>query len=70
MGGAGRGESIAAGDAPVVTFKEVRRIREEYVARLDYDFDKIFKDLKEGEQRSGHTIVSTPPKRAVTVPEA
>jgi hypothetical protein len=49
--------------------EEVRRIREEYVARLDYDFDKIFKDLKEGEQRSGHTIVSPPPKRAVTVPE-
>jgi hypothetical protein len=50
--------------------EEVRRIREEYVAKLDYDFEKIYKDLKESEQRSGHTLVTTPAKRVVTVPAA
>jgi len=48
---------------------EVRKIREEYVAKLDYDLDKIFKDLKESEAKSGHKIVSSPPRRSVSLIE-
>jgi hypothetical protein len=48
---------------------EVRRIREEYVASLDYDLDKIVQDLKKGEAKSGHKVVSPPPKRIMPSPE-
>ncbi|HSG41217.1 MAG TPA: hypothetical protein VLE27_16375 [Thermoanaerobaculia bacterium] len=48
---------------PIV--EEVRKVREEHAARFDYDLEKIFKDLKERESKSGHKVVSLPPKRIV-----
>jgi hypothetical protein len=49
---------------PIV--EEVRKIREDHAASLDYDLGKIFQDLKEQERRSGRKVVSLPPKRPIT----
>jgi hypothetical protein len=46
---------------PIV--EEVRKIREEHAARFDYDLKRIFQDIKEREEKSGHKVVSLPPKR-------
>ena len=43
--------------------EEVRKAREEYVAEHNYDLRSIYKDLKEQEGKSGHKVVSLPPKR-------
>jgi len=48
---------------PIV--EEIRRIRQEYARRFNYDSDAIFEDLKEKERTSRRTIVrrqSRPPK--------
>jgi hypothetical protein len=37
---------------------EVRRARDAYAARFNYDLRAIFRDLKEQEKRSGREIVS------------
>lgn len=37
---------------------EVRRIRDAYAARFDYDLRAIYRDLKEKEKRSDRKIVS------------
>lgn len=37
---------------------EVRRIREEYAARFNYDLNAIYRDIKEQEKKSGYTYVS------------
>ncbi|MCI0642051.1 MAG: hypothetical protein L0Y72_09715 [Gemmataceae bacterium] len=37
---------------------EVRRARDEYAARFNYDLRAIFHDLKEQEKRSGRKLVS------------
>ena len=37
---------------------EVRRVREAYAARFNYDLWAIYRDLKEQEKRSGRKIVS------------
>ena len=37
---------------------EVRRVRDAYAARFDYDLRAIYRDLKEQEKRSGRKIVS------------
>jgi hypothetical protein len=37
---------------------EVRRARDAYAARFNYDLRAIFRDLKAQEQRSGRKIVS------------
>jgi len=37
---------------------EVRRIRDAYAARFNYDLDAIFQDIKEQERRSGCLYVS------------
>jgi hypothetical protein len=50
---------------PVV--EEIRRIRDEYARRFDYDIEAICRDLREQEATSGHEVVSLPPKR-VTAP--
>jgi hypothetical protein len=46
---------------PIVA--EVRRIREQYAARFDYDLEAIFRDLKEQEEKSGRTFVTYSPRR-------
>jgi len=37
---------------------EVRRARDAYAARFNYDLKAIFRDLKEQEKRSGRQIIS------------
>lgn len=36
---------------------EVRRVREAYAARFNYDLDAIFQDIKEREKRNGLKVV-------------
>ena len=37
---------------------EVRRVRDAYAARFNYDLQAIYRDLKEQEKRSGRKFVS------------
>jgi hypothetical protein len=37
---------------------EVRRVRDAYAARFNYDLRAIYRDLKEQEKRSGRKLVS------------
>jgi hypothetical protein len=37
---------------------EVRRVREAYAARFNYDLRAIYRDLKEQEKRGGRMVVS------------
>jgi hypothetical protein len=48
-------------DDPIVA--EVRKARNEYARRFDYDLDAICKDLQERQAQSGRQVVSFPPKR-------
>ena len=46
---------------------EVRRWREEYAARFNFDLKAIFDDLRRGTEeagRAGHTVVSLSPRPA------
>jgi hypothetical protein len=43
---------------------EVRRVRDDYASRFNYDLDAIFRDIKEQEKKSGRTFVSFPPRKA------
>ena len=43
---------------------EVRKVREEHAARFGHDLERIFRDLKDQEARSGRRVVSLPPRRA------
>ena len=38
--------------------REVRKVRDEYAAKFNYDPDAIFRDIKEQEKRSGRKYVS------------
>ena len=42
---------------------EVRRVRDAHAARFNYDFDAIFRDIKEQEKKSGRKFVSFAPLR-------
>lgn len=53
-------------DDPIV--EEVRRIRDRQARELDYDLDKIFRDLKEREKNSAGTLVRRP-IRSSTIPQ-
>jgi len=53
-------------DDPIVA--EVRRLREEHAAKLGFDLDAIFLDLKDSERKSGRRYVCLPPRRAVIQP--
>ena len=37
--------------------EEVRKARDVYAKRFNYDLDAIYQDLKEKEHRSGHVVV-------------
>lgn len=41
---------------PIV--EEIHKIREEYVAKFEYDIDAMFKDLREKQSQSNRKIVS------------
>ncbi len=43
--------------------EEVRRVRDAYAARFNYDLDAIFRDIKEQEKKSGLKFVSFAPNR-------
>ncbi len=53
---------------------EVRRARDAYAARFNYDLRAIFRDLKEKEKRSGRNVISyaeiAPPNQALQPAEA
>jgi hypothetical protein len=44
--------------------EQVREARQEYAKRFDYDVDRIYRDLKKQETKSGRNAISLPPKRA------
>ena len=48
-------------DDPIVA--EVRKARDDYARRFNYDLDAICKDLQEKQARSGRKLVSFPPRR-------
>jgi len=48
---------------------EVRRIRDEYAKRFNYDLRAIYLDLKEKEQQSPRKKVSFPPNPAEPEPK-
>jgi hypothetical protein len=51
---------------PIVA--EVRRIRQQYAARFNYDLAAIFRDLKERQHRGEFTVVSRKPRRPIVRP--
>lgn len=53
--------SLLMKDDPIV--EEVRKVREAYAAKFNYDLEAIFQDLKRQERESGRTFVSFPPRR-------
>lgn len=48
-------------DDPIVA--EIRRLRDEYAQRFDYNLDAICKDLREQQQRGDRRVVRRQPKR-------
>ena len=48
--------------------EEVRRVRDEYAAKFNYDFDAIFEDIKKQENQTKRKVVSLLPKK-VQLPE-
>jgi hypothetical protein len=55
-------------DDPII--QEVRKVRDEYAKRFNYDLDAIFRDLQQKQEQSGKTYVSFPPKRPRAVDAA
>lgn len=49
--------------------EEVRRVRDEYAAKFDYDLDAIYQDIKIQEEQTKRKVISLPPKKA-QLPEA
>ena len=43
--------------------EEVRKVRNEYAAKFDYDLEAIYNDIKEQEKQNQHRVVSLPPKK-------
>jgi hypothetical protein len=52
-------------DDPIVA--EVRKARDEYARRFNYDLDAICDDLQQRQAQAGRKIVSFPPKRPKSV---
>jgi hypothetical protein len=53
---------------PIV--EEVRRIRQQYAARFNYDLGAIFRDLQQRQERGEFSVVSRTPRRARVQPPA
>lgn len=53
---------------PIVA--EVRKVRDAYAARFDYDLEAIFRDLKAKEQASGRRFVRYQPRPCKSTPTA
>jgi hypothetical protein len=50
---------------PIV--EEVRKARDAYAKRFNYDLDAIYRDLKEKERQSGRVVVPCPIKQEAAV---
>ena len=48
--------------------EEVRKVRDEYAARFNYDLEAIYKDIKEQEKKSQRKLVSLPPRKPQMIP--
>ena len=48
-------------DDPIVA--EVRKAREEYAARFNYDLKAMARDLRSREGKDGRPVVTLPPRR-------
>jgi hypothetical protein len=48
--------------------EEVRKVRDEYAAKFNYDLDAIYEDIKKQEKKSRRKVVSLSPKK-VELPE-
>lgn len=48
--------------------EEVRKVRDEYAAKFNYDLDAIYKDIKEEEKMTRRKVVSLPPKKPELLP--
>lgn len=46
---------------PIV--EEVRKARDEYAKRFNYDLDEICRDLREKQRQGKRSVISLPPKR-------
>ena len=44
--------------------EEVRKARDEYAAKFNYDLDAIYEDIKKQEKQSRRKVVSLPPKKS------
>ena len=51
---------------PIV--EEVRRIRQQYAARFNYDLTAIFRDLKKRQDSGEFTVVNRKPRRPTIRP--
>jgi polyhydroxyalkanoate synthesis regulator phasin len=50
--------------------EDVRKAREEYAAKFNYNLEEIYEDLKRQQQmQSGRKIVSLPPREPETIPQ-
>jgi hypothetical protein len=47
--------------------EEVRKYREEYAAKFNFDLQAMYEDLKKAERKSKHKKVSFKPKKPVRV---
>jgi len=52
---------------PIV--EEIRKYREEYAARFNFDLAAICRDLHERTENSGRKVISLPPKRTAGFPQ-
>ncbi len=52
-------------DDPIV--EEVRKIRDDYAKKFDYDLNAIFADLKKQQESGGRKLVSFPPRKPVVI---
>lgn len=50
---------------PIV--EEIRKVREAYSARFNYDLDAMYEDIREQEELSGRTFIRLPPRKASSV---
>jgi hypothetical protein len=50
---------------PIV--EEVRKVRDAYAKRFNYDLDAIYRDLKAKERQSGRVVVPCPSQQEATV---
>lgn len=48
--------------------EEVRKVRDDYAAKFNYDLDAIYEDIKKQEKQTRRKVVSLPPKK-VELPE-